>query len=89
MIFKEALNNCLKYSNATAVTMEVHLIKKDALQLILKDNGKGFDIQTIKKGHGINNMNVRADRIHGRLHIDSKTGKGTIVNLSFKIPLNR
>jgi len=89
MIFKEAMNNCLKYSGATTVTLEVHFIAKDALQLILKDNGKGFDMDSIKKGHGINNMNVRAERIHGKLYIDSKPGKGTIVNLSFKIPPNR
>jgi len=89
MIFKEALNNCLKYSKATEVSMDIAFKGKDGLQIILRDNGIGFDMKNVKRGHGINNMNVRAERIHGRLHIDSRENKGTITNLTFKIPLNR
>ena len=86
MIFKEALNNCLKYSRATEVKLEANLKDENALQLILTDNGEGFDIHYVKKGHGIDNMNVRAARIHGRLYIDSNKGKGTIINLTFRLP---
>ncbi|RYZ18862.1 MAG: ATPase, partial [Sphingobacteriales bacterium] len=86
MIFKEALNNSLKYSKATEVRLEAYLRPDRALQLILTDNGTGFDPQYVKKGHGIDNMNVRAARIHGRLYIDSRKDKGTILNLTFRIP---
>jgi len=86
MIFKEALNNCLKYSGATEVRLEAYLRPDRALQLILTDNGVGFDPQYVKKGHGIDNMNVRAARIHGRLYIDSRKDKGTILNLTFRMP---
>lgn len=89
MIFKEALNNCLKYAHARNVTLEVTLRNKNVLQLVLKDDGDGFDIQTIKKGNGLINMNTRAERLGGKLYIDSRIGKGTIINLTFKIPLNR
>ncbi len=89
MIFKEALNNTLKYSKASKVKLEAAIKKKDVLQLVLSDNGSGFDIQTIKKGHGINNMNVRAGRIQGRLYIDSRINKGTMITLTFKIPSKR
>ncbi|MGN6566826.1 MAG: sensor histidine kinase, partial [Flavipsychrobacter sp.] len=85
MIFKEALNNCMKYSKATKVKLEISFKRRDVLQMILTDNGKGFDMQHIKKGHGIDNMNVRANRIHGKLYIDSTEGKGTVISLSFKI----
>lgn len=85
MIFKEALNNCLKYSKATNVKLEITFKRKDVLQIILSDNGKGFDLQHVKKGHGIDNMNVRANRIHGKLYIDSQEGKGTVISLTFKI----
>src|ERR1019366_7774814 len=67
MIFKEALNNCLKYAHAKNVTLEVHLKSKHVLQMVLKDDGQGFDIHSIKKGNGINNMNVRAERLNGKL----------------------
>lgn len=85
MIFKEALNNCLKYSKATKVKLEVSFKRRDILQMVLTDNGKGFDLQHVKKGHGIDNMNVRANRIHGKLYIDSAEGRGTAISLTFKI----
>lgn len=85
MIFKEALNNSLKYSEATEVVLDAKLRKDNALQLILTDNGKGFDLQYVKRGHGISNMQVRANRIGGRIYIDSRKGKGTIINLTFRV----
>lgn len=89
MIFKEALNNCLKYSMAKNVTLEVIIKNKNVLQLVLKDDGIGFDVQSVKKGNGLNNMNTRAGRLNGKLYIDSRKNKGTIINLTFKIPPNK
>ncbi len=86
MIFKEALNNTLKYSGAKTVSMDVHLKNRDTLDIVLKDNGHGFDLNTVKKGNGINNMNVRAGRLNGKLYIDSRKDHGTIIHLAFKIP---
>lgn len=86
MIFKEALNNCLKYSVATKVKLEAHIKDYDAFQVVLVDNGKGFDIEAAPKGHGIDNMNVRAKRINGRLYIDTWPGKGTSISLTFRLP---
>lgn len=86
MIFKEALNNCLKYSGATEVKLEAQIRDFDALNIVLTDNGKGFDIENTQKGHGIDNMNVRAKRIHGRLYIDTWPGRGTSISLTFRLP---
>jgi ligand-binding sensor domain-containing protein/signal transduction histidine kinase len=86
MIFKEALNNSLKYSNAKTVSLDVHFKNRGILQMVLKDDGQGFDMHTVKKGNGINNMNVRAGRLSGKIYIDSRKGKGTIINLTFKLP---
>lgn len=86
MIFKEALNNSLKYSKATRIEIDIRIKMRNVLQLTLKDNGVGFDMQNAKRGHGIDNMQVRAKRIHGRYYIDSKPGKGTIINLAFRLP---
>jgi signal transduction histidine kinase len=85
MIFKEALNNALKYSRAKHIKLEVNLKQIDALQLVLTDDGMGFDTNNYKKGHGIDNMNVRAKRIHAKLYLDSRPGKGTILNLTFRL----
>lgn len=89
MIFKEALNNCLKYANARTVMMEVFLKPKDILHIVLKDDGDGFDVHAAKKGNGLANMDTRAGRLHGKLYIDSRPGKGTIITLTFKIPPKR
>lgn len=86
MIFKEALNNALKYAAATEIKLDVNLRKDNALQMVLTDDGKGFDMQYVKRGHGINNMQVRAGRIGGRIYIDSRKDKGTIINLTFRLP---
>jgi signal transduction histidine kinase len=86
MIFKEALNNALKYSGAKQVKLEAYLKEGDVLQMVLTDTGRGFDIHNFKKGHGIDNMKVRSKRIHGILYLDSRPEKGTIINLNFKLP---
>ena len=85
MIFKEALNNTLKYAQAKHVKLEVHVKQIDALHMVLSDDGKGFDIHNYKKGHGIDNMNVRAKRINAKLYLDSRIGKGTIIHLAFRL----
>ncbi len=49
MIFKEAMNNTLKYSKAKTVTLEASMKTRGVLQIVLKDDGVGFDIQAAKK----------------------------------------
>ncbi len=61
----------------------------DILQIVMKDDGQGFDQLSVIKGNGLNNMQVRAGRLNGRLYIDSRKDKGTILNLTFKIPAAR
>ena len=89
MIFKESLNNALKYSGAKNVSIDIVIKGRDVLQILLKDDGKGFDVREVTKGNGIHNMNMRAGRLNGKLYIDSRPGKGTILTLTFKIPRNR
>ncbi|MBS1773530.1 MAG: hypothetical protein JST82_11780 [Bacteroidetes bacterium] len=86
MIFKEALNNSLKYAEATKVTIHAELKENNVLHIELKDNGKGFDPETAQRGHGIDNMNVRAKRLNARFYLDASPGNGTFISLSFKLP---
>ncbi len=85
MIFKEALNNCLKYADATLVTMEAELKEGNVLHIALTDNGKGFNVEEVVKGNGLNNMRNRTERLKGKLYIDSKPGHGTVINLHFRL----
>ncbi|MEO8149176.1 MAG: ATP-binding protein, partial [Bacteroidia bacterium] len=83
LIFKEALNNLVKYSNATrasiTLTNEHGLIK-----LAVRDNGVGFDVAQTSKGNGLLNMKNRAEEMNAQLKIESEKGNGTKVELIFK-----
>lgn len=86
MIFKEALNNCLKYACADKIKMQISLKQNNILHIMLVDNGNGFNIEEVVKGNGLNNMRNRAKRLNGKLYIDSTPGKGTAINLHFRLP---
>ena len=74
MIFKEALNNVLKYAGATRVVIAT-LMQEDELTLILHDNGDGFDCKSVSQGQGITNMKTRAGRLDGSLELETAARK--------------
>jgi signal transduction histidine kinase len=80
LIFKEALNNAVKYSQCTQIDLILNL-KNRFLKLELIDNGKGFAVEAVKRGNGLNNLEKRAKEINGQIEIKSESGKGTRVNL--------
>lgn len=80
LIFKEAMNNSLKYAEATEVVLSTSL-KEEQLTVTLSDNGKGFDLQTAEKGYGLDSMRKRAEQLEGVIQIDSASEKGTRVSL--------
>lgn len=84
LIFKEAINNSAKYSAATQVSIKLNKFE-ERISLEIKDNGRGFDLQKIKQGNGLKNMQSRAARMEGKLQIESSLGHGTLINLSFPI----
>lgn len=85
MIFKDALDNCHKHANAKNVWIEVMLRRHHVLQMILRDDGTGFDLHSVGNSLGIKSMQTRAASLGGRLYIDSRKDKGTIVTLTFKL----
>ncbi|MBS1734350.1 MAG: hypothetical protein JST02_13730, partial [Bacteroidetes bacterium] len=85
LLFKEAINNAVKYSNASFVELKVE--QSPALVTItLKDNGEGFDVAEVKRGNGLNNMEQRARDLNAAIAIQSVKGAGTSVKLTVKIP---
>ena len=87
-IAQEAINNAMKYSGAT--TLSVILIKlKNSVNLMVEDDGRGFDLDlqlNKKNSFGLKTMKERAKLLHGKLMINSCVNSGTVVNLS--IPVN-
>jgi signal transduction histidine kinase len=89
MIFKEALNNCIKYSKATKVLLTVSMHEQGSFSLCLNDNGIGYNKNEIRLGNGLKNMATRAARINGVLTTIAEKGKGVSILLVFKIPQNK
>lgn len=80
LIFKEALNNVVKYSGATVVSIVMDRME-NILRMTIRDNGIGFDLETIRSGNGLKNMQARAKAIGAALSIQSKPGEGTVITL--------
>jgi ligand-binding sensor domain-containing protein/two-component sensor histidine kinase len=84
LIFKEALNNALKYAEAEKIYITVER-KANEIYLQVKDNGRGFQTEIISKGNGLKNLTTRAAEINGQIEINSIPGKGTNVELICKV----
>jgi len=83
-IIQELLNNVIKHADATEV--DVQLSKADQ-ELIVKveDDGKGFNINWVTKGLGLDSMKSRVNVLKGDLNIDTAPGRGTSVIIHIPI----
>ncbi len=89
LIFKEAVNNAIKYSGAQKISSIV-MGTNTGLQLTVTDDGVGFnpaaEMSTVSlSGNGLANMQKRAEELHGSLTIQSAVGSGTVISLSFPL----
>jgi len=83
LIFKEAMNNLVKYSSATRAFISLSTSERE-IELLIQDNGIGFDMNNVARGNGILNMNRRAKEIKADFRIESSVGNGTNVELKLK-----
>lgn len=77
-ITREALSNIVRHSGANEVYVELQ-DNGTALELVISDNGKGFDPQTVTRGHGLNNMAMRSEAANGALSLESTLGHGATI----------
>ena len=84
LIYKEAVNNLAKYSQATNAVISIRT-EADKIELLVKDDGIGFDNTVNRNGNGLQNMAQRARSSGAILSIDSLPGKGTTVLLTLAI----
>lgn len=85
LVFKEAINNMIKYADSTTCTTRLSN-RNNEFTMQITDNGKGFNGIIKGSGNGWKNMQKRTDGLNGKLTIDTLPGKGTIITL--KIPLS-
>jgi two-component system sensor histidine kinase UhpB len=79
-IVQEQINNILKHSKATESQIELKTHNKK-LQLLVKDNGIGFDPKKKAKGIGLNNIISRVEMHNGDMEIISSPGKGCMLKV--------
>jgi len=80
-ITRESLTNVSRHAQATAVTVRLQG-RADGAELLIEDNGRGFDPQQQPEGThlGLTIMQARARRSGGALVINSEPNRGTIIS---------
>lgn len=82
-VFQEAINNTVKYSDASQLSLSFATGTSDEYTISLTDNGKGFDDTALHAGHyGLENMKQRSKELHAKLDIITAENKGTCITLS-------
>ena len=76
---QEAVNNALKYSGATQIDIQAGA-DADAINLVIRDNGKGFDVAAADTGNGLRNMKKRMTEIGAKFSLDS-SDLGTLITI--------
>jgi signal transduction histidine kinase len=84
-IAQEAVNNALKYAQATAIS--VQLIRNEKyITLTVEDNGQGFDLkEKEQESSGLTNIRMRTEMLGGYATIESNPGSGTIVSVEIPV----
>jgi signal transduction histidine kinase len=80
-VVQEVTQNAIKHSGAVTITYKL-VASDNHIEIIIADNGKGFDTQKHFAGNGLTNLKLRVEEIGGNLKISSKLGEGTRVNVS-------
>lgn len=86
-VFQEAFQNVQKYAEAQTCVLEFIYLSENSFKVKIQDNGRGFNIQTVKKGLGLKNMGDRLHLLGSKLNIKSKIDKGTQIwfDITFKL----
>ena len=80
-VTQELLTNIIKHANATQVLVDFKHTPKGIL-LRVYDNGSGFDTSEMKRGIGLNSLELRIQYLKARYRITSGKGKGTTTILA-------
>ncbi len=86
-IVQEALTNICKYAAATEVAITL-ATTPDEIQVIVRDNGKGFDLNQTTTSFGLQGMRERTATLGGNLQIITSPGKGCQIMVQFPCKLH-
>lgn len=79
-VIQECVNNVIKHSGANQLDISI-IRDHDAIDITIEDNGKGFDVNEVSQGIGLQNINARIRFLKGTLDIESSPGRGTFTGI--------
>jgi signal transduction histidine kinase len=87
-VLQELVNNIIKHANANKISIQIIKHDDNNLNLVMEDDGRGFDTTNIDSFNGIGLKNIisRVEYLNGSVDFDSQPGKGTTVIID--IPLS-
>ncbi len=77
-IVQEAFANAMKHSAATEMTLSIESLDAGTIQIVVRDNGRGFDTRKVDHGEGFASMRKRAIKIGATLEVDSRVGETSV-----------
>ncbi|MBP6311469.1 MAG: ATP-binding protein [Flavobacteriales bacterium] len=83
-VLQELVGNCMKHAKATEISITITRTDR-ALNIVVTDNGKGFDANKPSAGMGMRSIRERAASMRGTVSVDSRPGKGTTVIVELPI----
>jgi len=84
LIVVESVRNASNHGQATQIDLSLSR-KGKRVELLIQDNGKGFDVESKAFGIGLKNMKSRAEDLNGKIEIKSELGKGSLIKVKFKL----
>jgi signal transduction histidine kinase len=79
-ILQEALSNIEKHSGASVIDIRIS-VQEGRITLSVKDNGKGYAADHVKRGIGLAGISERVRILEGSLSISSAAGEGTALSV--------
>jgi len=79
-VIQESIHNSLKYAEASEINVKIKQ-EQGKTNILISDNGKGFNPDTVVLGNGLNNMNKRIAEVGGQLTVISQPGMGTKIQV--------
>lgn len=84
-MIQELVSNALKHSHANSITVQLTQHEND-LNVLVEDNGTGFDVHERGDGIGLQNIYHRADILGAKVNLDTFRGRGTVVTVDIPTP---
>lgn len=87
LIFKEAINNIIKYAQCNKCSVSI-FVKSKQIFCKISDDGIGFDTTIQSERNGLLNMKQRVNQLKGKITIGSVLKEGTSINIQLPLQKN-